>query len=70
MESAGITGASVHTLRHTFATHTVQKGTNLRVVEEAPGHPSLQVPECHDIMPSCCIMPAMSKYRRSSAISP
>jgi len=98
MTSAGITGASVHTLRHTFATHTVRKGTNLRVVQEALGHSSLQttsryvsltrelmasnskptpcdasseaVPERHDIMPSCCIMPAMSKYRRSSAISP
>lgn len=41
MGSAGITGASVHTLRHTFATHTVRKGTNLRVVQEALGHSSL-----------------------------
>ena len=42
MNSAGIAGASVHTLRHTFATHTVRKGTNLRVVQEALGHSSLQ----------------------------
>ena len=42
MRSADITGASVHTLRHTFATHTVRKGTNLRVVQEALGHSSLQ----------------------------
>jgi len=42
LTSAGITGASVHTLRHTFATHTVRKGTNLRVVQEALGHSSLQ----------------------------
>jgi site-specific recombinase XerD len=42
MTSAGITGASVHTLRHTFATHMVRKGTNLRVVQEALGHSSLQ----------------------------
>jgi site-specific recombinase XerD len=41
MKSAGITGASVHTLRHIFATHTVRKGTNLRVVQEALGHSSL-----------------------------
>jgi site-specific recombinase XerD len=42
MSAAGISGASVHALRHTFATHTVRKGTNLRVVQEALGHSSLQ----------------------------
>ena len=42
MSKAGISQASVHTLRHTFATHMVRKGTNLRVVQEALGHTSLQ----------------------------
>jgi site-specific recombinase XerD len=42
MAEAAISGASVHTLRHTFATHMVKKGTNLRVVQEALGHTSLQ----------------------------
>jgi site-specific recombinase XerD len=42
MSKAGTTHASVHTLRHTFATHVVRKGTNLRVVQEALGHTSLQ----------------------------
>jgi site-specific recombinase XerD len=42
MRSAGITGATVDTLRHTFATHMVRKGTNLGVVQEALGHTSLQ----------------------------
>ena len=42
MSKTGIKHASVHTLRHTFATHMVRKGTNLRVVQEALGHTSLQ----------------------------
>jgi integrase/recombinase XerC len=47
MSKAGITDASVHTLRHTFATHMVRKGTNLRVVQEALGHSSLQTTSVH-----------------------
>jgi len=33
--------ATVHTLRHTFATHSVKKGTKLDVVRKALGHASL-----------------------------
>jgi site-specific recombinase XerD len=39
---ASIANASVHTLRHTFGTHQVRKGTNLRVVQEAMGHTDLK----------------------------
>ena len=39
---AGIKGASVHTLRHTFATHHVAKGTSLRTVQEVLGHADLK----------------------------
>jgi integrase/recombinase XerD len=38
---AGIEGASVHALRHTFATQHVRRRTELRVVQEAMGHESL-----------------------------
>ena len=42
LDEAGIKGASVHTLRHTFATHHVAKGTDLRTVQEALGHRDLK----------------------------
>jgi site-specific recombinase XerD len=41
MKEAGITGASVHTLRHTMATHHAAKGTDLKVLQETLGHASL-----------------------------
>ncbi len=41
LDDAQILNASVHTLRHTFATHMVRKGTKLGVVQQALGHASL-----------------------------
>ncbi len=37
----GISGASVHTLRHTMATHHVARGTDLKTVQVTLGHASL-----------------------------
>src|SRR5215208_573262 len=42
LSDAGITGASVHTLRHTMATHHVARGTDLKTVQEALGHADLK----------------------------
>jgi site-specific recombinase XerD len=42
LKAANISDASVHTLRHTFATHHVKKGTNLKSVQEMLGHASLE----------------------------
>ncbi len=42
MKEAGIRGASVHTMRHTIATHHVARWTDLKTVQETLGHASLQ----------------------------
>jgi integrase/recombinase XerC len=41
LEEAGIERAHVHSLRHTFGTHAVKKGWNLRAVQEMMGHKDL-----------------------------
>ena len=37
LKEARILNASVHNLRHTFATHTIKRGTKLEVVRRALG---------------------------------
>jgi site-specific recombinase XerD len=41
LKASRISNASVHTLRHTFATHHVKNGTNLNTVKDMLGHASL-----------------------------
>lgn len=42
MKEAGIVGASIHTLRHTMATHHVARGTDLKTAQETLEHASLE----------------------------
>ena len=47
LKIADLPGISVHSLRHTFATHHVAKGTGLKSLQEVMGHQDIRTTEAY-----------------------
>jgi len=62
-ESAGISkNVSPHTFRHSFATHLVQNGADLRVVQELLGHESILTTEIYTHLDRKHLAAVVKKY--------
>jgi len=63
LKLCGIKGASLHTLRHTFASHLVMNGTDIYTVQKLLGHSSIKTTEIYAHLAPDFLKSAVEKLR-------
>jgi len=47
LQRAGVKGAAIHSLRHSFATQHIKKGTSLETIQQVMGHQDIRTTEAY-----------------------